>query len=104
MIQGIASIVVGLALEPQIRRGQCVVELLGSGVELPIAIGRGPCVEMQTWIISLALEQLLVFLERLVVFARFVFSEGARGRSECPGWQQQQQQKAHRSPQNLPAL
>src|ERR1035441_6624014 len=73
MVKGVALIVIRQPLEFQIRRREGRVELLGRLLELLVAVGRGARVEVQAWVVTLALQQLLVFLERLVVVASLVF-------------------------------
>ena len=92
MVQRVALVVICQALQLQIWRSKGGIELFGRLLELLVAVGSGARVEMQAWIVALALQQLLVFLERLVVLPGLVFAQGAGwGALESCGQEHQQQ-------------
>ena len=62
--------------EVEVRRGHGLVELFGGFVKLSVPIGGGAGVEVQARVVALALQQLLVFFEGLLVLAGFVFAQG----------------------------
>src|ERR1035441_2965080 len=74
VVERVAFIVIRQPLEFQIRRREGCVELLGRFLKLPVPVVRRGRVEVQAWVVTLALQQLLVFLERLVVVAGLVFA------------------------------
>src|SRR5437763_7236113 len=79
MKEGVAFVVVGEALQVEIRGGQGLVELFDGFVKLAVAISGGAGIEMQARVIAFALEEVLVLFEGLVILAGFVFTQGGGG-------------------------
>ena len=68
-----------------------------------VSIGGGAGIETQARIVGFAVEQSFVFLERLLVLARFIFAQGAGGRTNRGRRQEQQQHNRSRFAHDRPA-